>query len=260
MSKILCVPDCHVEPDTNLNRFHLVGDYIVKEKPTHIILMGDFVSLSSLSHWDNDKKLTMEGRRYTKDIQAANVALDNIMAPYQSYVDKCNTYWKIGRDKVYRPTWIYLMGNHEQWFLRYVEQNPQMQGHVDIINDLALLRRGFQIVPYKRYIDVDDILFTHAPINAAGQPVGGKYALHRALELTAKSIVFAHTHRWEQAAIHRHAGGNLIQALTCGCFFDATPSYAEGSLHSYWKGLAVLRTYGKGNFDAEQISMSRLAS
>lgn len=258
MSKILCIPDGHTEPAENLDSYHSVGKLIVSARPDYVIIMGDFVSLNSLSHWDADKKLTMEGKRYVKDINAANTALDYLLNPYQEYIDKCNSYWKIGKAKQYNPKFIYLMGNHEFWFNRYIEQNPQMQGHVDIVKDLHLVQRGFIIVPYKQYIDIDNILFTHVPINAAGQPVSGKYALQRALELTSKSVVFAHTHRWEMAAIHRMAGGNLIQALTCGCFFNDTPTYAEGSIHSYWKGITILHTDGGGNFDVEQISKSRL--
>lgn len=261
MSKtILPIPDCHVEPNQSQERFNKLGNLILDKKPDIILFMGDFVSLSSLSRWDSDKKLTMEGKRYINDITAANEALDLILKPYYHYLFKCNSYWKVGKAKQYSPKIYYLGGNHEYWLQRYVELNPQMEGHIDVPKDLKLQNRNIEFVPYKKYVEIDNILFTHVPINAAQQPVGGKYALHRALELTAKSIVFAHTHKWEQTAIHRHAGGNLIQALTCGCYFEETPVYAEDCIHSYWKGVSILTTNGKGNFDAEQISLDRIYS
>lgn len=52
---IVVLGDSHVEPNQCLNRFSALGRYLLHKKPTHIISIGDFLSLDSLSAWDQDK-------------------------------------------------------------------------------------------------------------------------------------------------------------------------------------------------------------
>jgi predicted phosphodiesterase len=257
----MLIPDSHVQSQ-NLSRFDALGKAILTEKPDYIIQMGDFLSLSSLSHWDMSKKLQMEGRRYRADIDAGKDAIRRMFAPLKEYQAKWQGQWKLGFDKMYKPEIIWIEGNHERWLRKYVEQNPQLDGHMDVIEDLQLKTSlpisNLKIVPYKEYAEINGVLFTHAPIAANGQPTSGKYALARASDITSMSMVFGHTHRWEALNIHRHGSNELIQLLTCGCFFDAPDDYMEGCAHNYWKGITLLDIWDYGRFDTTQLSLDRL--
>jgi len=260
--KILLIPDGHVNADQDLSRFDALGNLILDRKPDVIVQLGDFLSLSSLSHWDMSKRLKMEGRRYRADIEAGQEALTKIFKPTLDYQRKWTGYWKLGSSKMYRPDVKWLLGNHEQWLTNYVMQNPELEGHMDVVADLRVAELlpecTLQVVKYKEYVEVSDIMFTHAPIAGNGQAVSGKYALARASDLTSKSIVFGHCHRWEALNIHRHGSGQLIQLLTAGCFFDAPDEYADGCTQNYWKGVTMLDVWGTGRFDTEQISLERM--
>jgi hypothetical protein len=170
--------------------------------------------------------------------------------------------WKQSKATKYQPRVIWCLGNHEEWLYKYVSQNPELEGHMDVIADLGLASRvpdcKLEIIPYKNYIDIDGVMFTHAPIAGNGQAVSGKYALSRAAELTSMSMVFGHLHRFETLNIHRHGSGKLIQLLSAGAYFDAPDEYAEGCTQNYWKGITLLRTYEEGRFDIEQISLERI--
>ena len=74
MSKLLVVADSHVTPETDNSRFELLGRLILDHKPDTIIQLGDFCSMESLSRWDKDKRLIIEGRRVLKDVEAASEA------------------------------------------------------------------------------------------------------------------------------------------------------------------------------------------
>jgi len=216
--------------------------------------MGDFLSLNSISHWDSSKKLMMEGRRYKEEIDTGNLALNMLEKPIKELQEQQKNH----KVKQYKPKKVFILGNHCAWVDKYVEQNPQLEGHIDLVEDLKIHKRGWDVIPYKGYYECNNILFTHVPIAANQQPVSGKYALHSALALSAKSVVFAHTHRLEQTNFKRHGTDELIQGLTVGCFFEGEDEYAEGGANHYWRGICMLNIWRQGRFDLTTISLENL--
>jgi hypothetical protein len=211
--------------------------------------MGDFITVESLSAWDMDKRLPMEGRRYKDDIAVGNEALDRMLTPM------------LERSPVgYRPELVYLGGNHEYRVDRYIEYRPEMEGHLDWVGGLRLEERGFTTYPYRESYTAEGVYFSHITMNGANQAPGGKYAIYRVLDLAAHSTVFAHTHRWEMCNFYRHGADDILQMLSCGAFFEHTDTYAKGASNHYWRGVAMLHHFANGRFDVEQWSIPRLRS
>lgn len=261
MPKILVIGDSHVEPEQDLERFTNLGKLIVVERPTHIVQLGDFLSLGSVSHWDRNKRLLVEGRRYSRDIGAGKEALRLLSEPVREHNRQC----RAAKRKLYSPSVIWLLGNHEEWVERYVEQHPEMQGQMDVVNDLDVSgsldwANGVAVVPYRMYAEIASICFTHTPIAANGQSLSGMYAVHRASELYTKSLVFGHTHRLEMFNNYRFGDDELQQVVTAGSFFEHDFDYAEGAASRYWRGVLMLHVYSPGRFDVETISLNRLAA
>lgn len=246
---ILVVPDCHVNDDDNLDRFVALDRFIMDKRPDYIVQMGDFLGMSCLSHWDKNKKLKMEGVRYKKQIEAGNKAIDLM-------------FHGIYKSKTYNPKIVWCFGNHDQtWVEQYLEANPTLEGHIDIIEDLKLRERGITtVVPYKKYYEINGILFTHAPQNAANAAVGGKFACQKASELVSKSLVFGHTHSEQIYSCQRHGDDKLITVYTAGCFFepDAIEEYADGGTLPHNFGISLLTSCSEGQFDVNRISLERL--
>jgi predicted phosphodiesterase len=248
-STILVIPDSHVRADDNFERFIALDKLIIERKPDYIVQLGDFLGLSCLSGWDKNNKLKMEGARYKSEIESGNKAIDLMFASTM-------------RSKTYNPTIVWCFGNHDQtWVERYLEQNPTLAGHIDIQEDLKLKQRGItNIVPYKKYYEINGILFTHAPQNAANTPVGGKFAAQKAGDLVSKSLVYGHTHSAQLYSCQRHGDDKLINIYVAGAFFepDNIEQYAEGGTMPHWFGISILNNYEEGQFDVEQISLDRL--
>ena len=242
-STTLVVPDAHVGPGQDLSRFDALSKLINHKRPTRIIFMGDFVTLEALSNWDLQKAGIMEGKRYWEDVAAGREALRrSLKLPFG-----------------YEPEVVYIKGNHETRLERYVETKPELTGMLDLVKDLQLAEVGItQVVEYRDSIEFDGVIFTHAPQNAANQAVSGKYAIHRAAEMSAKSTVFVHTHRNEGVNYYRHGAGDITQLKMAGAFFEHTDDYAYGGLNSYWRGLMLLTHWKDGRFDVEEISLERL--
>ncbi len=249
----LLVPDAHVTCHEDLSRFTQCGNLIVDRQPERIMIMGDFVSLDSLSDFDMNTRLLMEQRRYEQDIRAGNVALDLMLRPLQDY----NKRMVEGKRKTYRPEIVFLEGNHEYRATRYVQSHAELEGFIEVSRDLRLSDRGIRFIPYRGFYRVDGTTFVHAPMNKANQPISGKYAVARALERYSGNIVFGHTHRWEYMEEKRMDCDANNTALACGCFFEVCPEYAEGAENNWWKGLTILHHHENG-WDIEQISLARL--
>ena len=251
----LIVADAHVEPSNmNLDRFEALGNFIAEIQPDEIYQLGDFLSMTSLSHWDSDKKLTMEKRRYGEDIYTANKAIDLMFDP----IVTLNTKLRRKKEKLYKPTIYWLEGNHEAWCQQYTEYNPEMAGFLNLAKDLRIHARGFNLIPYRERLEVDGVTYCHIPMAKNNQPIGGKYATMRALERHNKPIVFGHLHRFEVMSDKRMDTDHLHYAVCCGCFFEEEPEYARGAEVPNWRGVVLLTQYDYGQFDFEQISLHRL--
>jgi len=243
--KVLVIGDSHVDENQKLDRFTALNNVIKNtEGLTHVISIGDFLSLNALSGWDRNKRLLMEDRRYHLEIRAGREALEQMQ------------YGLEDTDL----TWIYVEGNHEDRATRYCEEHPEMQGTVDVRAGLKLDNRGWKWVPYKTNYNLNGVSFTHIPINGAGKAIGNPNVAHKALQLYHNSVVFGHTHTLDIAGLHRQNAPHLNQALSVGCFFEHIDEYAKGSMTNYWRGVVILDMYSRNRFDIHTMSMSQVKS
>lgn len=238
----LVVGDAHVAPDQNLRRFKWANTMLKTWDLKRIVLIGDFLTLDCFSEWDKDKRRKMEGRRYQKEIDHGRWALELLLA---------------GVDTSKVPV-IFTEGNHEERAKRYLDGHPELEGTVDVEQDLFGPICPVTYVPYKQDWTYKGVSFTHVPIQETGKPIAGKYASKKALGLYHNSCVFGHTHKLDLACEHRHNSLHLNQAVNVGCFFEHVDEYAVGSSTSYWRGLVLLDHYSFNRVDVATVSLGRL--
>lgn len=255
MRKVLFIPDCHTHPGEDLSRFDCLGRLIVEQKPDLIVEIGDFMTVDSLSSWNKNKRLTMEDARFALEQDIAVKALSRLFAPLHVLQEKQRKH----HSGIYRPTTVHCMGNHEDRIYRYAETHPEMS--LTLFRDLAAIFSPFDhVIEYKEYYESEGILFTHAPCNAGGKPVSGKYAMARAVNLVQKSTVFGHLHRREMQNLARHGmeKQDVIQVMSGGAFFEGVDEYVRGATNHYCRCVQILHQWGYGRFDAEEWSIERL--
>jgi hypothetical protein len=194
--------------------------------------------MDCLSEWDKDKRKKMEGRRYKADIDCGLAAVKLLRQNLNSNIE-----------------WVYIEGNHEERLARYLDRDPTFDGVVGIHQDLC---PDWTWVPYRSNFMVRGTAYTHVPMNNMNKPVGGKYAVQKALDLYSCSVVFGHTHGLSVGCAYRHGATHLQQSLNIGCFFEGVDDYAVGSLTTYWRGIVVLNHYSTNRFDFESIALGRL--
>jgi predicted phosphodiesterase len=239
--KVTVIGDAHVELHQSLRRFVWLGHHLNESPPDYLVWIGDFLTLESLSAWDKDKRLLMEGRRYQQEIQAGVLAL-NATEIFQG-----KHKWKT----------IFLEGNHENRLTRYIEKNAELENALDVRKDLGIDARGYKWIPYKSYWELQGVHFTHIPFGKMRE-ITGKDICSKAEAVTTTSVVFGHTHELHTSCVHKHGMKHLQQILNVGCFFEQNADYIQGKMTNYWKGIVELDIYDFGRFDIKTISMGNL--
>ena len=242
-NNILVIGDAHVTNGQSLRRFDWLAQYIERQEDlTHVVIIGDFLTYNSLSAWDRDKRLLMEGRRLSKEVDAGHIALEKLNKACIQI--SCNR--------------IYIEGNHEDRLRRYIETHPELaDGNLTTPSLLSLEELGWEWIPYRSYRVINGIHFTHIPFGKSRE-ISGKDICSKAESVTTSSVVFGHTHELHTSCVHKHGMKHLQQILNVGCFFEQDEEYVEGKMTNYWKGVVKLKNYDYGRFDIETTSMGAL--
>jgi predicted phosphodiesterase len=255
--KTLVIGDCHIEVDQNLTRFELLESVMREHLPETVVLMGDFLTLESLSAWDKNKRKLMEGRRYWEEIDRAFIALNIIGQCIGTVTNK----QRRSKKKGFSPNLVYLMGNHEDRLRRYFEQNPTFDDDVQlsIAGNLELYTRGYTVIPYGEHYQEHGVNYTHIPINGADRPVSGMGICRKALQLYGSSVVFGHTHKKAYEAAKFNEQDGVRMAYNCGCFFEGHEEYRlQPQSSPTWRGVSILEHYADGLFDIHEYSLDRM--
>lgn len=109
MKTVLVIPDAHVTPNTNLRRFTWLANLIEDRRPDLIVQLGDFATMESLSHWDQNKRLLIEGRRIKEDLGSARQAWNEV----ETKLFSIQRQQRKSKTKLYQPELLWFEGNHE---------------------------------------------------------------------------------------------------------------------------------------------------
>ena len=80
MTRHLYIPDVQIRPGDDTKFLRNIGNYIIDKTPEVLICGGDFADMPSLSSYDVGSK-SYEGRRYLKDVVAAQQAMVELLTP-----------------------------------------------------------------------------------------------------------------------------------------------------------------------------------
>ena len=250
-TEILVLPDAHFQPGINNDRATWAGKMVVKRLPNYVICIGDWADMKSLSFYDKGT-IYHENQRYHEDINASLDALAKFHAP----IDKYNRRRKKQGKKLYKPEFIFCVGNHENRINRYGASNPEMHQHVSI-DDLGFKERGWKVIPFLTPYICEGIAFSHYFTSGVmARPIGGDNHANALLRKGAMSCVVGHSHLLDYSE-KLNAAQKKICALVVGCFFEHDEVYTSEN-NRFWRGLLYLRDVKQGVFTLEPITMDWL--
>lgn len=240
---ILVIPDTHVAPGEDNSRAVLLGKYIKKLKPTHIVHIGDLAEMGSMSYHDPIKSCSF---------QADCVAVQDFL---EKLVNAAGPAW----DKALS---VFIEGNHEYRMRRKVQEMPELEG---IVNLEALgIRDAFDdVVEWEGHpggpgiLNINEVLFSHYVQTKMGRAMSGANHARNMIRDWHRSVVVGHSHALNYAAEPLPQGGHL-HGVVVGCFFDHDHSWAGQNQKRYWRGVITLHCVKDGQMDVEQVSLHRL--
>ena len=237
MATHLVIGDPHCTPKANNDRFLWAGRVAADYKVSHVICMGDFCSMDSLSSYDRGKK-SFEGRRYQQDMDHSHEAL---------------SLFNRGLGK-HRPKKIMIHGNHEDRIDRFVDENPELDGTLKI-SDLKFKQHGWEEVKYKAIKVVDGVHYSHhLPSGIMGSAISGENIARSILTKHKVSATVGHSHLLDYA-VSTLPSGKKLHALSAGCYLNHTEHFARDTQHMWWSGLIVKREVKDGNYNMELIDI-----
>jgi len=245
--KILVIPDVQVKPDQDFEFLKCIGRYIVDKKPQTIVCLGDFADMPSLSEYDKGKK-SFEGRMYTRDIEAAKVAMDTLLDPIREEQERLRR----NKEKQYKPRMVMVLGNHENRIEKAIDNDRKLEGLLSV-NDLGYEQSGWETYPYLQPVVINNIAFCHYFVSGVmGRPVTTARML---LTKHHMSCVAGHQ-QGRDIAYGRKADGTSMTAIISGSCYEHEESYLNHQTNVHFRGLWMLYdVQPDGSFDELPLSL-----
>lgn len=195
-------------------------------KPHHFIFGGDILDCGPISHHNKGKPGNTDGLRLLSDAQECQ---REVIQPVESIVGRNGDL-------------TFLWGNHESWILDRLDEDPALEGVLDLKTLLALDK--WRIPDFCHGFSLGKLHFIH------GHEVrGGEHVAKAAVTNYERSVRFGHHHTYQTytktSAIDQKLGKTGV-AVPCLCTKD--PKYGEGKPNRWVQGFAFGYVAKNGDF------------
>lgn len=180
-------------------------------KPNHVILGGDILDCGPVSHHNKGKAGQVEGLRLLADAQECRTTILN---PLESLKTTSLTY---------------IVGNHEDWLQDVVDEQPALEGIVDVGALLKLDR--WKIVPQGDAHKLGKLTFIHGD-----QIRSGEHVAKAAVTAYERNVRFGHHHTFQTHTKTSAIDANGHTGIAVPCLCKKGPRYGEGAPNRWMQG------------------------
>lgn len=257
-AKVLVVPDPHVRPGQSMERFRALARLVIKERPTHVVWIGDLWDMPSLNRHNGAKSRGGSGpnalhgcRTFGQDIAAGREAI----RAFEDVISKWNARQsRSGRpDKIVRFVRIFCIGNHEYMVEEAGIEIAEFRDTINLENHIGAFLRGhgYHVIPFLHAAVINGVHFSHYfKSGSMKNPV----QIGNAIRQIGRSAVWGHTHIVGYAE-RQVPTGDWDKFLCCGTFMDEnTLQYHHGAS----SGVVILDDVMDGDFTHSFVSLRRL--
>lgn len=245
----MVIPDIQAKHGINFKYLTKLGMYMVEKQPDIVVCLGDLADMPSLSSYDVGKK-SFEGRRYTKDIEAAHQAQTALFLPLAEY----QASQREQKKKQYSPRTIMCMGNHENRINKAINNDPKLEGLISC-DDLGYGEWWDEIYDFLDTVVVEGIAFSHYFVTGvAGRPASTASAQMRK---TNMSSIAGHQQGLQFSTASRADGARLTSVITGSCY-QHSEDYLGPQGNNHFRGFLMLHDVKDGQFDLMSVSLSYL--
>jgi len=241
--RIMVLPDVQAKPGVDFSYLRRIGLYMLEKRPDVVVCIGDWADMPSLSSYDKGKK-AFEGRRYKRDIEAAQFAMQAFLGPMNEYNAKAK--------KPYKPRMVLTLGNHEHRIERATDDDPKLDGVLSI-KDLAYEEYGWEVYPFLEVVVIEGVAFSHYfTTGVMGRPAGSAQAQLRKTNMSC----FAGHQQGKQITYGSRADGRTITSIISGSCYEHDEGYMGPQGNQHWRGFWMLNDCRDGAFDEMPVSIA----
>jgi hypothetical protein len=236
----MVIPDIQAKPNVEHDHMEWIANYAIEKRPDVIVQIGDWADMPSLSLYDKGKRC-YEGRRYTKDIDAANYSLERFERPLEDYN-------RTHPEDPYNPDKELTDGNHEYRIYRATMLDASLDGKLSL-EDLNHENRGWKRHPFLKVVKIDGIEYSHYFTSGnMGRPVTSAAALLRERQCSAIMGHVQHT----DMAFHKKTQ-NI--AMFAGICYLHSEDYLGPQGNDTRRQIVMLHEVEDGKFDPMFVSL-----
>lgn len=245
------VPDCQIRPGDKTDHLVWIAKDIIRRKPDVIVCIGDFWDLPSMSTYSIAGGLEKENARLQADIEAGREAMRVLLDPINAEIDRLVA----GKRKVWRPRFVFTLGNHEYRIARFASNDARFEGLVGI-NSLGIEDFGWEVYDFEQPIQIDGVWYAHYWKTAhSARPIGG--TIDNRLNKLGFSFVQGHE-QGKRYGDRPLANGRTIHGVVVGSCYLGTEDYRGPQGANEWRGVAVLNDVRDGDFDPMFLTLRYL--
>lgn len=194
-------------------------------QPDEIDHLGDLGEWESVSHWIEDKRRKIEGKRLKADFDACNNMLDRV----EEVLPK--------NKKIKR---VFCIGNHEDWIEQYLDCHPEMEDIVDLRSNLRFKERGYEVYDLNDYYRSGKIVCTHGPYE-------NMFHAKTNAEKVGTNVIYGHLHTHQVCTLRNLDSPYKGVAIPCLCKLNK--DFLKNRLVNWIHGFAFSETLPNGNFN-----------
>ncbi len=236
-NRVVVFPDTHF-PNHDEEAFKCALKVLEKIKPDIFLSLGDIVDGESVSSWQWKRRkrppLEYQLPSIHREIKEANKYLDKIDAVCKKI--KCNRK-------------IIAQGNHDEWFDRFVEENPYLE-HLTFRNAFRFDDRGYEYYPYGELFKIaGSKLYAYH----GGHYMGITHTRTHVLNLGC-NVIYGHTHDCQKSVITHIDGAHMAHSM--GCLTDMSKDYLRGRKTNWTHNVGIIDLFDDGNFNLQVLTIN----
>lgn len=188
---------------------------------------------------DHDEPGTAKDRKrpsFKQDRDTWTEAQRLMFAPLRSW----NKSQRSHRHATWMPETHYIKGNHEDRFDRRANKDPDVIGSiVDFDQVMGLQHVWDHVYPFRRYVTIGGIDYTHVPHNKMGRAIAGVSACRTVCQHAARHVIYGHTHSMNFSTLALLGSTNAVR-----CCLNGPAFMEQGHQEPYAKDTQTGWVYG----------------
>lgn len=229
--RVIAIGDVHQKPGRSVERFKWMGRLIAERAPDHVVQIGDWATLDSMSMHDAPgSRRSNERPSFVDDLECIEESLYTLHREFEPGSIPCTM----------------TEGNHEYRAQRAADADPKRLGDAMIRVRQPFGRYRWSTLEYRQWFFLGGVGFCHHPTNGMGKDYRGKNPENVIANDAMFSMVFGHTHKSKYLTVPKIGPQKRIEIVNLGTAlpYGVVEDYAQLSTTGWDWGVFELIIQG----------------